>query len=95
MVGCLEIGQTYQPQPQTTPQRSGRKWKKRKKKSKPKPPAITSKGANPNHNQQKEREIFLGLTEKAISKLTEMQRRYIETCSQMVDQILKTGGHLK
>lgn len=32
----------------------------------------------------------MGLTEKAISKLTETQRRYIETCSQMVDQILKT-----
>lgn len=32
----------------------------------------------------------MGLTEKAISKLTEMQRRYTETCSQMIDQILKT-----
>lgn len=32
----------------------------------------------------------MGLTEKAIAKLNKKQRHYIETCSSMVDQILKT-----
>jgi hypothetical protein len=32
----------------------------------------------------------MGLTEKAIAKLNEKQKHYIETCSCMINQILKT-----
>lgn len=35
----------------------------------------------------------MGLTEKAIAKLSEKQRRYIETCSSIIDQMLKTRSN--